>query len=334
MAYDKQILSDLLREMEARREARSRLLAERRQEVYDRVPRIRQIDETLRGTAAAVLRAALETGDDPTAAVERLREQNLALQRERVRLLTEAGLPADFLDDKPDCPLCGDNGYIGAEPCTCLKTRYAKRLTEQLSTILPIADQNFEAFRLDYYSDVRDSRLGLSPRENMEANLDLCAEYAHHFSAHSPNLLLFGSAGLGKTFLSTCIAKTVSERGASVAYDTAIHVLGSYETVKFGGPDAAEAQHAIRKYEHADLLILDDLGTELATAFTTSVFYSLLNTRLMARRPMIVNTNLQPNELEKRYSAAVASRLLGEFTHLRFFGEDIRQIKRRGGPRS
>ena len=239
MAYDKQILSDLLREMEARREARSRLLTERRQEVYDRVPRIRQIDETLRGTAAAVLRAALETGDDPTAAVERLREQNLALQRERVRLLTEAGLPADFLDDKPDCPLCGDNGYVGAEPCTCLKTRYAKRLTEQLSTILPIADQNFEAFRLDYYSDVRDSRLGLSPRENMEANLDLCAEYAHHFSAHSPNLLLFGSAGLGKTFLSTCIAKTVSERGASVAYDTAIHVLGSYETVKFPEPDIA-----------------------------------------------------------------------------------------------
>lgn len=334
MAYDKQILSDLLREMERRRNARERLLAERRQEVYARVPRIRQIDDTLRGTAAAVLRAALESGDDPTAAVERLREQNLALQRERTRLLVDAGLPAGFLDDQPDCPLCGDTGYVGTELCPCLKAQYAARLTEQLSTILPIEDQNFESFRLDYYSDVKDARLGLSPRENMEANLDLCAEYAHHFSKQSPNLLLFGSAGLGKTFLSTCIAKTVSEFGFSVAYDTAIHVLGCYESVKFGGADAGDAQRAIRKFEHADLLILDDLGTELSTAFTTSIFYSLINTRLMARRPMIVNTNLQPNELEKRYSAAVASRLLGDFTHLRFFGDDIRRMKRRGGPRS
>lgn len=334
MAYDKQILSDLLREMEARRERRMRLLTERREEVYAQIPRIRQIDDALRSTAACVLRAALESGDDPAEAVSRLREQNLSLQRERTRLLVDAGLPADYLDDRPECPLCSDSGYVGTEMCTCLKSQYARRLTEQLSTILPIEDQNFESFRLDYYSNVPDSRLHLSPRENMEANLDLCAEYAHHFGKHSPNLLLFGSAGLGKTFLSTCIAKTVSEFGFSVAYDTAIHVLGCYEAVKFGSADAEQAQRAIRRYERADLLILDDLGTELSTAFTTSVFYNLLNTRLMTRKPTIVNTNLQPNELEKRYSPAVASRLLGEFTHLRFFGEDIRQIKRRGGPRA
>lgn len=333
MAYDKQILSDLLREMERRHEAREKILTERRQEVYTRIPRIRHIDDTLRGTAASVLRAALESGDDPTAAIERLRDQNLALQRERTRLLLEAGLPADFLDDKPECTVCSDAGYVGAEPCQCLKARYAKRLTEQLSTILPIADQNFESFQLDFYPDTQDARLGISPRENMEFNLHTCKQYAERFSLQSPNLLLFGSAGLGKTFLSTCIAKTVSESGFSVAYDTAIHVLGCYEAVKFGGIDAEQSQRTIRKFEQADLLILDDLGTELSTAFTTSVFYSLINTRLMTRRPMIINTNLQPNELEKRYSAAVASRLLGEFTHLRFFGEDIRQLKRRRGIR-
>lgn len=326
---DRKILSNLLRGLEARRDARARLLGERRQEVYARMPRVRQIDDTLRTTAAAVLRTALESGDDPAAAVERLRAQNLALQRERIRLLVDSGLPADFLEDQPDCPLCGDLGYVGTAPCKCLKKLYAERLTEQLSTILPIADQNFESFRLDYYGDAVDSRLGVSPRENMEYNLDICAEYAHHFSRQSPNLLLFGSSGLGKTFLSTCIAKTVSEFGFSVAYDTAIHVLGCYESVKFGNADASQAQQAIRKFEHADLLILDDLGTEMSTAFTTSVFYSLINTRLMARRPMIVNTNLRPDEFEKRYSGAIASRLLGDFTPLRFFGEDIRQIKRK-----
>lgn len=326
---DKKILSDLLRELESRRQARERRLTERRQQVYARIPRVRQIDDILRTTAAAVLRTALEAGDDPAAAVERLRDQNLALQRERIRLLVDSGLSTDFLDDKPDCPLCGDLGYVGTEPCACLRRLYAKRLTEQLSTILPIADQNFESFRLDYYGDAADSRLGMSPRDNMEYNLDVCAEYAHHFSRHSPNLLLYGSSGLGKTFLSTCIAKTVSELGFSVAYDTAIHVLSCYESVKFGSADAARAQQAIRKFEQADLLILDDLGTEMSTAFTTSVFYSLFNTRLMARRPTIVNTNLRPDELEKRYSGAIASRLLGDFVQLRFFGEDIRLKKRR-----
>ncbi len=327
---DRKILSELLREMEAKRENRARKLAERRRAVYDQIPRVRRIDDILRGTAASVLRAALESGGDPEAAIAQMREQNLALQRERTELLRSHGLPGNYLDDVPDCPLCGDTGYIGTTSCQCLKDQYAHRLTEHLSTILPIRDQNFESFRLDYYSSVPDSRLGISPRENMEANLRLCVAYARHFGAQSPNLLLFGSAGLGKTFLSTCIAKTVSEAGVSVAYDTAIHVLGCYEALKFGGADAGIAQDAVRKYEHAGLLILDDLGTELTTAFATSVFYALINTRLMAHRPMIVNTNLQPSEFEKRYSAAVASRLLGEFTPLRFFGDDIRQIKRRG----
>lgn len=334
MGYDKQIISDLLRELEAKRDARERMLSERRQQVYARIPRVRQIDDILRGTAAAVLRAALEVGDDPTEAIAHLREQNLALQRERVRLLMDYGMPADFLDDKPDCPLCGDLGYVGSEPCKCLKRMYAKRLTEQLSTILPIEDQNFDTFNLEYYSDTPDARMGISPRENMEYNFDLCAEYAHHFGRESPNLLLFGSAGLGKTFLSTCIAKAVAESGFSVAYDTAIHVLGCYESVKFNGVDAAEAQRTIRKFEQADLLILDDLGTEMTTAFTTSVFYSLINTRLMTRRAMIVNTNLMPDEFARRYSAAVASRLLGDFTQLRFFGDDIRLIKKHERSRS
>lgn len=329
MQYDKKILSDLLREQEARREERARTIAAHCQEVYAHVPRIREIDTILRTTAAAVLRTALESGDDPTLAVSRLRDQNLQLQHDRTRLLLENGYAADYLDGKPDCPVCNDLGYLGAAPCECLKKRYARRLTEQLSTILPIEDQNFESFRMDYYPDVSDSRMGLSPRENMEYNFETCRSYAKEFGAQAQNLLFFGSTGLGKTFLSTCIAKKVCEAGFSVAYDTATRVLGSYEAAKFGGPELAAAQSRIRKYEQSDLFILDDLGTEMSTAFTTSALYSLLNTRLMTRRPMIVNTNLLPVEFEKRYSAAISSRLLGDFTPLRFFGDDIRPKKRR-----
>lgn len=329
MRFNRETLSAVMRSMERERQERENAFERRRQEVYARIPQIRAIDQKLSGTAASVLRAALEAGDDPTAEVERLRDDNLRRQAERSELLVRAGYPADYLTYRPACELCWDTGYQGALPCACLRRRYAEKLTADLSTILPIADQNFDSFRMDYYSDRPDGRFGMSPRDIMIYNYQQCLTYAQSFGPQSGNLLLFGSTGLGKTFLSTCIAKYISEQGFSVAYDTAIQIFGSYESIKFNSADAAEASARVRKYENADLLIIDDLGTEMQTAFTISAFYSLLSTRLMRRRPMMINTNLQPDELEKRYSAAIASRLRGEFHPLRFIGEDIRMLRRK-----
>lgn len=333
MRFNREILSAVLREMDAENNARTALFSEHRKEIYAQIPRICEIDRLLSNTAAAVLHTALQNGTDPTEAVEQLRQKNLDLQAERRQLLLQHGYPTNYLDESPICSACSDTGYVGTQPCDCLKKRYAARLTEELSTILPIGKQNFEHFRLDYYSTTLDARLGLSPRENIEFNRDTCHQYANHFSLDAPNLLLYGSTGLGKTFLSSCIAKVVSEHSFSVAYDTAIRIFSSYESVKFGSPDAAEAARRIRKYEQCDLLIIDDLGTEMATAFTISTLYGLLADRLMRRRPMIINTNLLPTDFEKRYSPAIASRLTGEFVPLRFFGEDIRTAKRRETPR-
>lgn len=324
MHYNKEILSAVLRQMEQERNQRAECFAMRRQEVYAKLPRIREIDRALSNTAAAVLHAALELGQDPTIAIEKLQQHNLSLQTERRTLLTQNGFPANYLDETPACPACGDTGYIGCHPCECLRRRYAKQLTQELSTILPIYNQNFESFQLDYYSDIPDARIGMSSRDNMEDNLLICRNYADHFSIHSTNLLLYGSTGLGKTFLSTSIAKVVCERGFSVAYDTSIRIFNSYESVKFGSVDAATCAHRVRKYELCDLLIIDDLGMELSTPFTISAFYGLLTDRLMRHRPLIINTNLLPTEFEKRYSPAIASRLRGEFQQLRFFGDDIR----------
>lgn len=329
MAYDKKILAAARREQERDRAARVDEFEARRKAVYEREPRIRQIDRRLSTTAAVVLKTALESGGDPTAAIERLREENLALQNERAALLHAQHLPVDYLTEGPLCKACGDTGYMGGALCDCVKTRYARLLKEQLSAVLPIADQNFASFRMDYYTDRPDARLGLSPRENMEYNLDECRAYAAAFGKGSPNLLLYGSTGLGKTFLSTCIADAVSERGFSVAYDTAINIVAAYETIKFGNGDGAAAAERAARYERADLLIIDDMGTEMGTAFTVSALYNLINNRLMAKRPMIVNTNLPPETLSEKYSPAVASRLLGEFLPLRFFGDDIRLLKRK-----
>ena len=310
MAYDKKLLAAARRELEREHTAHTEKLEARRRDIYTREPRIRAIDRELSTTAASVLRAAMESGGDPTAAIEKLRDRNLGLQEERGGLLRQLGLPADYLTDKPLCPKCGDTGYAGSATCECVKARYAKLLKEQLSSVLPID--------MSFYSTRPDGRSGISPRENMEYNLGECKAYAAKFGKDSPNLLLFGSTGLGKTFLSTCIAEAVSARGFSVAYDTAINIVAAYETIKFGSGDGEAAAERAARYERADLLIIDDMGTEMGTAFTVSALYNLIN-----------NTNLLPETLSEKYSPAVASRLLGEFLPLRFFGDDIRLLKMR-----
>lgn len=329
MAYDRKILAAARRALERDRAARAEEMEARRRDVYARAPRIRAIDRELSSTAAAVLKAALESGGDPEAAITQLRDRNLSLQEERASLLGQLGLPADYLADRPLCPKCGDTGYQGSATCDCVKERYTILLKEQLSTVLPIQDQNFDKFRLDYYPTRVDSRLGDSPREIMADNLYECRTYAKEFTPHAPNLLFYGSTGLGKTFLSTCIAEEVSARGFSIAYDTAINIIATYETIKFGNGDGEAAAERTARYERADLLIIDDMGTEMGTAFTVSALYNLINSRLMAKRPMIINTNLLPEQLSDKYSPAVASRLRGEFKPLHFVGDDIRLMKKK-----
>ena len=329
MAYDRKILAAARRALERDRAARAEEMEARRRDVYARAPRIRAIDRELSSTAAAVLKAALESGGDPEAAITQLRDRNLSLQEERASLLGQLGLPADYLADRPLCPKCGDTGYQGSATCDCVKERCTILLKEQLSTVLPIQDQNFDKFRLDYYPTRVDSRLGDSPREIMADNLYECRTYAKEFTPHAPNLLFYGSTGLGKTFLSTCIAEEVSARGFSIAYDTAINIIATYETIKFGNGDGEAAAERAARYERADLLIIDDMGTEMGTAFTVSALYNLINSRLMAKRPIIINTNLLPEQLSDKYSPAVASRLRGEFKPLHFVGDDIRLMKKK-----
>ena len=160
----------------------------RRRDIYAREPRIRAIDRELSATAIQVLRAALEQGSDPEKAIASLRERNLSLQEERSRLLRGLGLPADWLTNRPMCEKCGDTGYEGAATCECVKRRYARLLKQQLSSVLPIEDQNFEKFNLSYYSPRIDPNMHDSPLENMRVNLFECKAYARNFGENSPNL--------------------------------------------------------------------------------------------------------------------------------------------------
>ena len=201
----------------------------------------------------------------------------------------------------------------------------------ELSKLLDLGEQSFDAFRLDYYSQTPWPGRGTSPRENMEFVHEVCLSYARKFGKFPiKNLFLSGAPGLGKTFLSACIARTVSERGHSVVYDTAGNVFAQFEARKFqrDSADGREAKDETRRYLNCDLLILDDLGSELTTQFTQSALYELVNTRLVGGRHTVISSNLSMEEAARRYAPQIASRLEGEYHILHFFGDDIRLLKK------
>lgn len=291
--------------------------------IYNQFPRLREIDRDLRRSVAQAVSAAFRKGTDTVTAIEAIKEKNLALQREREWILEANDLDETALEPAPICPHCGGSGYVGAAMCECLRELCRQEQKKELSSLLS-GKETFDAFRLDYYPGEVDPIMGVSPRQMMQLNLQHCKHYAKEFSKKSPSLLFSGGPGLGKTFLSACIARTVADNGFSVVYDTAGKLFSDFEAVKFGG----DRSDLTRKYLACDLLIIDDLGTEMTTQFTQSVLYQVINTRLMESRSTIVSTNLDNQGIKQRYSQPIASRLLGAFSAFWFMGNDIRQLRR------
>ena len=293
---------------------------------YARVPRIQEIDIQLRRTMAQAAQAAFLQGGDGRELLEKARLENLELQQERAILAME-NFEEGYLDDSPICDKCGGSGYIGSNMCECL-TELCRQEQKKEVSVLSGSREAFNQFRLDYYPDRIDSKYGASPRTIMERNLKICRTYALTFAPNAGNLLFVGGTGLGKTFLSACIARAVADRGYSVVYESAGHLFGKLEQAKFSPSE--EARREAARFTECDLLILDDLGTEMPGQFVTAAFYTLLNDRILAGKPMVISTNLNIDEAARRYSPQIASRLQGSFQGLTFVGEDIRILKNRG----
>ena len=293
---------------------------------YARVPRIQEIDIQLRRTMAQAAQAAFLQGGDGRELLEKARLENLELQQERAILAME-NFEEGYLDDSPICDKCGGSGYIGSNMCECL-TELCRQEQKKEVSVLSGSREAFNQFRLDYYPDRIDSKYGASPRTIMERNLKICRTYALTFAPSAGNLLFVGGTGLGKTFLSACIARAVADRGYSVVYESAGHLFGKLEQAKFSPSE--ETRREAARFTECDLLILDDLGTEMPGQFVTAAFYTLLNDRILAGKPMVISTNLNIDEAARRYSPQIASRLQGSFQGLTFVGEDIRILKNRG----
>ena len=325
MAHDGKLLARAREALEQDRAANQAEQQRRTEQVYRDIPQVEQIDDRLRGHMAELVRLTISRPPDLAARLEALKEANLDLQMRRAELLTEHGYPIEYLDEIISCPECQDTGLVNGVLCACMERRYNHELTKELN-------ESFEQFDLNYYSDQPEAESGISPRQAMTIAFQACRHFAYSFPDISQNLLLRGGTGLGKTYLSACIARVVAEKGFSVCYDTAFSALEAFEKQKFSrSPEDAEAASVrVSRMLSCDLMILDDLGTEMVTPMSVSALYTLLNSRLNAGLHTVISTNCTNEELERRYTPQICSRIHGEFLELPFYGTDIRLMQKHG----
>ncbi len=311
-----------IREEYREKPQRARAEAEAREaELWAKVPGVSEIDRVLRATGPRILAASAEGRDGLDDRINAIKSEITELRARRAALLISAGYPADYSDVKYECETCRDTGYVGVKMCDCMKRALSGAGYISAGIAALISRQSFDNFSLDYYSG--------ADRQKMEFALARVKEFSENFSADTADSFLFlGGTGLGKTHLSTAAAKTVIDRGFDVVYETAQNMFADFETERFH-PDR-ESSRETSRYFDCDLLIIDDLGTEVSNNFTVSCLYNVINTRQNEQKSMMISTNLDAAELRRRYSDRITSRLLGEFLLLMFSGEDVRLQKIRG----
>lgn len=308
--------------MEKRRRMALEQFEENKKTAYTQIPELSRIDDELSSSGMLISNEILTKKNNIQDALFMIRQRNEQLISEKKRILTESGFGSDFLTIKYHCNKCNDTGYVDAMPCDCLNKVIAELAQNKANKIGD--DASFESFNLKYYPENLN---GVPCREIMSQTLENCKNYAEDFSVYSPNLLIFGGTGVGKTHISKAIAKKVMENGFDVIYISAPDLFSSLEKERFNQETPAEDMSSIVKCE---LLVIDDLGAEFTTSFTVSALYNIINTRLLSDLPTIITANLSPSELKQRYSDRIASRLIGCYEHLRFLGNDIRILKKKG----
>lgn len=297
----------------------------RRMELYASIPELQSFDARLSNFGLRIMQAAID-GENAVDRLKDLRAENERILRERAELLVHNGFPADYSDPKYECTQCNDTGYVGIRMCSCMRRALVEAGMQSSGMLSLLQRQSFENFSLDYYRDGERSAVV------MPQNYENLYQYAHEFSMEEgtkpPSSLLFlGGTGLGKTHLSTAIARVVIERGYDVFYNSAVGMISDFEVRRFGNGLASEGSDDTSRYIECDLLIIDDLGTEVVNQFTLSCLYYVINTRLNLTKPTIVSTNLMNADLRKNYNDRIFSRLTGDFHVVPFYGTDVRKQK-------
>lgn len=317
----------LLREYDLKRSKSYQEQMNRQSEIYAKIPRIKAIDEELSQIGIKLIRSMMTASQDTS--VEAFRSHSDDLIRTKKMLLVENGYSPDYLENQYHCKICKDTGFIGAKPCTCFKQGLIDIAYEQSNLKHILNKENFNSFSLKYYSQKSDPKTGLSPYDNMLKIKQICVGLIEKFDTEKENLLLTGQTGLGKTFLCNCIAKELLDSGYTVLYFTAPQLFKLFEESRFHREDMQdESKDLLSTLFNVDLLIIDDLGTESISTITISDLFNVVNSRYLNQTSTIISTNLSFGQMQERYSERVVSRIIGQYTLLKFFGEDIRKLKK------
>ena len=308
--------------LDRRRETAEREAEQKAEELELLSPELRALNRKLSAAGLKAVQLAI-TGDQ--AAMDRLRDENLADQERRREILESLGSSEEALEVHYTCPVCNDTGIVGNHYCDCFKRLVKSLQTENLNAVSPAGDSTFDNFNLAYYQGVTDPETGVDAYSRMGQIVSYCEAYAEDFGLSSPSLILYGNTGLGKTHLSLAIANKAIEKGFNVVYGSAHNLLSEIEKEHFGRlkTDDSPEDNVL----NADLLILDDLGAEFSTSFTVSMVYNIINTRILKGLPTIISTNLWYDEISDKYGNRVYSRIIGNYTPLEFAGRDVRQLK-------
>lgn len=324
MALNNSQYDTIIRTYEQKQLYNRNILDKRCETVYNKIPEINEINQKISFLSVKQARKLLE-GDDN--ALTELKFQIRKLSERKTKLLTEAGFPADYLEPVYDCPDCKDTGYIGSQKCHCFQKAVIDLLYTQSNLKNILQKENFNTFSFSYYSGNHvDPKTGRSSLATIQKAYETAWEFVNTFSTEFRNLFLYGDTGIGKTFLSNCIAKELIDRSYSVIYFSAFELFDTLAKSRFEKDEIADQMN-----EHifdCDLLIIDDLGTELANSFTVSQLFLCLNERLLRRKSTIISTNLSLDDLIHIYSERTFSRITSNYTMLRLTGDDIRIKKK------
>jgi len=326
MAFDKYVYEKAENEIKRRRLSAENAAAVRAEEIRKRIPEITEINGQLSRTSVELSKLILERKGNFRENLEKIKNGNLQGQKMIASLLRQNGYPEDYLEPVYSCPVCRDKGFIGAERCSCFEKLLTRFAVEKLNSEANMPNCDFEHFSLEYYKGKTDVS-GVDCYGKMSENLSFCRDYASHFSIGSQSLFLLGKTGTGKTHMSLAIAKEVSAMGHTAAYGSLLNYLRNIEREHFGRSSDPESD-TLQVLISADLLVLDDLGSEFRTGFYESALYNIINSRINLGLPTIISSNLTARELQSSYNDRVISRLFSAYKILMFVGEDIRQIKR------